>query len=280
VAAAVVFVAGVISAAPASAGIKYSSASAPLDPGQTAGISADFCGTNKHHVLDGGVFFSLGGVVTNASYPIDGSDGDEKPDDQWFGYMTNTSGIQGTMSVYAICTTAKVRYRRYDTTFSGGEFSTGQSCPGGSKATGAGVELAGAAPASMYARTWAPYDFSFSDRTRMSTVVTSPPGPTVAVALTAVCSAALKLSYEREKLKIPPTDGEQAFVKCPRGSQVVGGGGVNRTVGTGWELATTISVPSDTGQDADHKPDNAWRVSINNPSSEQRTVPVVAVCAR
>ncbi len=268
-----------IPSAGASAGIKYAWASAPIDPGQTAGITAGFCGTNKHHLLDGGVFFSLGGVVTNASYPIDGSDGDEKPDDAWFGYVTNTSGIQGTMSVYATCTKKRLKYRTRETSFNGGDFSTGAACPGHSKATGAGVSPSGIG-VSTFARTWAPYDFSSNDRNRMSAVVTAPfPGPEVPVEVTAVCSNDLRLSYERGKLKIPAGGGEQTFVKCPRGSQVVGGGGVNKRTGAGWQLATTISIPSDTGRDADTQPDDAWRVSIRSESDKMRTVPVVAVCA-
>jgi hypothetical protein len=271
----------VMSPGSAAAAIKYSSGSAPLDPGQTAGITAGFCGTNRHHLLSGGVFFSLGGVVANASYPTDGSDGDEEPDDAWFGYVTNTTGIQGTLSVYAVCTTRDVKYRTHETSFGGGDLSTGESCPGRSKATGAGVSVGSAASASTYVRTWAPYDFSFDDRSRMSGVFTAPfPGPAVSVDVTAICSDKLELSYERAKLKIPAADGEQTFVRCPRGSKVVGGGAVNTTVGTGWELATTISIPSDTGRDADTKPDNAWRISINNPSGEERRVPVVAVCAK
>jgi hypothetical protein len=259
----------------ASAGISYKDASVDIAPGGQYQLSI---GCEKKHVLGGGTFISVGGAVTNASYPGDtGDDPDTKPDDYWVGWMTNTTGIQATMTVYAICSKAKSRYAPYETDFPGGEFSTAQSCPEGSKATAAGVQTFGGVT-NTYARTWAPYEFVSGLKTQVSGVFKGT-GSTD-IALTAVCSDDMKLSYERSRLKIPGLNGEQKFLKCPRGTQVVGGGGTQRTIGTGWELATTISIPSDTGQDADHKPDNAWRVSINNPSGEQRTVPVVAVCAR
>ena len=258
---------------PASAGIKYVSASAQLDPGQTAGITAPFCGSNKHHLLSGGSFISVGSAVTNASYPIDGSDGGEAPDDAWFIYMTNNTVIEATMSAYAICTTKAVRYSEDESPFTNAVRSF-ERCPKGSSATGVGENPHGGG---SFVETWAPYDFITGSPHRTSAVVQGT-GVENTFDETAICVGNMRLDYERDKLRIKPSNSADAFVRCPRGSQVVGGGATQPKAA--WDLATTISIPSDTAQDADAKPDNSWRVSISNPSAKKRVVPVVAVCAK
>jgi hypothetical protein len=264
-----------LASAGAHAAIKYRSEAADpqIPPGQQSPAVIAKCPKGTH-ALGGGPFTSVGFAVVNQSLPWDNpNDPDAKPDDGWQVSMTNLSGIDAFVSSYVTCTDTKPRYYSRDTSFQG-ELSTGQSCVKG-KVTGAGGLTTGGLQ-NTFLRTWRSFS-SFGGNTQ-TTMLFKGLNTDTTVTVHAVCSDDLSMRYPVKPLVIGPNNGAQTTVRCRGGRSVVSGGAEQTTIGTGWELATTISIPTDAGDD-DRKPDDGWRVSVNNPSGEQRTIQAGAACA-
>ena len=102
---------------------------------------------NGENVSAGGVV--IGGSISQAflssSFPVDGRDRNQKPDDGWEGRVANTDGPAKAVKVFALCVSEP---RSYATTVfspvpAGGEVSTLTYCEAGSQVTGAGVKMPG-----------------------------------------------------------------------------------------------------------------------------------------
>jgi hypothetical protein len=102
------------------------------------------------HVSGGGVYVdgAISDVFVNSSYPYDGPDANEAPDDGWKGRDYNQSVTPHMMTVYAICGTKNLDYEiggPVTIDFAGGVGSD-VACPDSRHITGGGIRL-GVAPA-------------------------------------------------------------------------------------------------------------------------------------
>jgi hypothetical protein len=265
-----------LGASPAGAKLTYRTETNPVGPNSQSPVTTASCG-KRSHVLGGGAFVSSGLAFVNISSPDDsGLDPDDRKDDAWQVSIFNGTGIDASVTAFAICHSRMPKYKSEDASVVG-ELDAATRCPKGTRVTGAGVTTVNQGT-QTFIRTMAPFEFDVYESRGMSAVVKGS-GVETPVFLDAICSKHLKLEYVKEKLKVPANDAKQKFIKCPRKTQVVGGGGTQKGIGAGWGLATDLSIPSD-GGDADLKPDDAWRISVRNLEGVKRTVPVMAVCAK
>jgi hypothetical protein len=103
----------------------------------------------RTHVVGGGGYIEVpqGDGHLNSSYPYDGRDRDQVPDDGRRVRVYNGSGLSRVMRVIAVCQKGTPRYRKgsYDSLQPGDTAPAAAACPGGAPITAAGVRLSGPA---------------------------------------------------------------------------------------------------------------------------------------
>jgi hypothetical protein len=124
----------------------YRTRSAQVGTGDAVATKARCRG--RTHVSGGGVHVTgaPGQAHVNATFPIDGRDRGDAPDDGWRARVSNDSGGGKQMTVFAICARMKLAYRSqsFDAP-PGGATSQDVNCPETAHVTGGGVKATGSA---------------------------------------------------------------------------------------------------------------------------------------
>ena len=100
---------------------------------------------------------------------------------------------------------------------------------------------------------------------------------TVACLAMAAPASALKVKYNAVNSTANPDAVTTVDAPCPDGFSITGGGAFSS--GDFEETMIQDSYPID-GKDADSKPDDAWRATIWNTSSQFRNIEAQAICAK
>jgi hypothetical protein len=128
---------------------RYRSSAGNVKPGRARTLKAR-CPEGTH-VSGGGVYTdgSIQSAYVNSSYPYDGPDAGDAPDDGWKGRAYNLDPVAQRMTVHAICGANKPRYETVGPVVIDSSAGVGSQaeCPDSRHITAGGIRL-GAAPAS------------------------------------------------------------------------------------------------------------------------------------
>lgn len=119
------------------------------------------------HVSGGGVYAdgSIADALVNSSYPYNGPDPGDVPDDGWKGREYNLAGSARQMTVFAICGAKKLDYERDGPVTINATSGVGShvACPNSRHLTGGGLRLNGAPAGEAHPVTMLPSDLSDAD---------------------------------------------------------------------------------------------------------------------
>jgi hypothetical protein len=146
------------------------------------------------------------------------------------------------------------------------------NCPSGHpNPTGGGVDIAGSDPhLDLETKSSAPSVL----HNGWDVQANNSSGTDAQMTVFAICTST-HLVYIHKTASIPAGGTRSAKAKCPAGTKVVGGG--VSTVGGDHSVEVNSSEPAD-GNDADHKPDDAWFGTAGNGLGAALTMEVDAVC--
>ena len=230
----------------------------PLPAGKVAFVKAK-C-PNAAKVVGGGIAIIGGNTATavRSSAPIDGGDGDDKPDDGWVGAAISRSAGDKEIVTVAACS-RKGRFSYVEQT---GLLGPGRSsdtfvgCPVGEPLAGGGAELftmEGAPNEGLAAASLLPSEAGFSASANNLTEALG------FMRVVAICANSGSYEYvEREETAI---DGAQSGVAapCPNGTKVTSGGVHPDSASISVEIARVTPF-----QDGGRAPDDGWQGTINN----------------
>lgn len=254
------------------------------------------CEGKRSNVLGGGVLSHSGfaqgaGMMINSSYP------ETEDKDAWWSNVDAFQNAGTAVSGYAICTTSGTGHLRYveEDQLVGPNEQAHQivDCPGGSEVLSGGVwsPVGFADGGGMMVNTSAPLDDKDRDARaddgwRARVDVFRNVGANTTMFVYAVCTFGGQgtVLYERESQKrLAPNSQDGEKVECPRHARVVGGGvSTNVDFAGGWGAMINSSFPLDTGDDPDHKPDDAWKGEVDlfrNVPPDAR-IDVYTICVR
>jgi len=285
-AASVTFIVGMVAAigptaraAPAPADVRYVSASTKVGA-QVDQHAACPAGTE---VTGGGVKISGAGtsapISVESSLPWDGP----APGfaNGWLGVANDDALAQKQMTVVAICAASgSFSYVGEGQDFTGpGQLGLTAQCPAGTSVAGGGVDMQGQGTAFKLNSTLpkdGPDADSKPDDAWFGQGINEIPGFKVNMVVHAICAATGVFKVVSNSGPVNPASQGSAFVNCPSGTSVVGGG--VSTSGTGNDDVVASSAPID-GPDADSKPDDGWNGYVANGEGGTETETTWAVCA-
>lgn len=93
---------------------------------------------------------------------------------------------------------------------------------------------------------------------------------------TTVCASGAKVSYPKQRTGAPARQGEVASARCGGGKHVLAGGAL--LGGPERSQRLVASAPFDS-RDRGKRPDDGWRVAVDNFDTRRLGVTVVAICA-
>ena len=261
------------------AGLRYATESSTYQVADRYAEATAGCGGPNWHLIGGGA--AAGGDATNAwqafDRPDDYTDVDTQPDD---GFLAAGFGPAGkTFTTYSICM-RNVALEYVSTSVANqpsGRRSGTAACsdPSWHVTTGS----AAIATSNSWISTSVPTDGPDSDSTRddgwRGTAFDTVNG-LGGFSVSAICAQGVNLHYAKATApRVSAGHVSSVKVSCGSAGHVVGGGVT--VSGTADQSRVVVSAPFD-GPDADHVPDDGWRVKVFAISGTDLAVTAFAIC--
>lgn len=265
-----------------SGGFNYRAVSATLD---STDIDLFAICNQSAAVVGGGVDVNGPAKGSRITYGFPGDsylDADSKPSDHWRGAAQEVGPVASRrITTYAVCRKAgeagiAYKSKQEADVPDGATVALKVRCPAGTSVASGGSDVyRGTIPTSE------PYDGGDADAKRddgWRIRARNEEGSPYTVTAYAVCLPhSIHLRYVKRSAKTPANAAKTLSATCRKGAAVVGGG--QEIKGSTATRFVHSSKPVDTRSDANHTPDDRWRVTAVNLGGSAAKTTVHAICA-